>query len=64
MSKMKIREFQLKGTNHVIKLVKEAGLYHKPYDNKKNFMKKKRLNPDLILVAEENKNVAGFILGQ
>lgn len=59
---MKIREFQLKDTNQVITLVKETCLYHKPWDNRKNYAKKKKFSPDLMLVAEENGKIIGFVM--
>ena len=61
---MKIREFQPRDINQVISLLKESKLYHKPWDNQKNYIKKKKTDPDLMLVAEEDNKIVGFVLGQ
>ncbi len=60
---MKIREFKLSDANQVMALLKRSNLYHKPWDNRKNYAQKKKISPDLMLVAEENEKIIGFIMG-
>lgn len=60
----KIREFKIKDSKQVIRLLNKSRLYHKPWDNKNNYREKKKRDSDLMLIAEKNKRVIGFVLGQ
>ncbi len=60
---MKIREFKLKDYKEVSSLLKKLKMYHKDLDNKKVFSKIHKTDPDLFLVAEEDKKVVGMVLG-
>lgn len=60
----KIRNFEVEDSVQVIELLKGCGLCHEPWDNRENYEEKKKRDPDLMLVAEANSNVVGFVLGQ
>ncbi len=40
----KIRGFEIEDSEQVIKLLDKSGLYHKPWDNERNYMEKKKIS--------------------
>lgn len=60
---MKIREFALTDYEAVKKLWKEAGLTLKPSDELPEIKKKLERDPDLFLVAEDQNQIVGAVIG-
>lgn len=61
---MKIRAFQPHDAAQVLVLWKKARIFYKPWDTKDNLVKKYQQDHDLFLVAEENNEIVGVVLGQ
>ena len=61
---MNIRNFQPKDTEQVISVWKKAEIFYEPWDNKQNLIKKHQHDHDLFIVAEENGQIVGVVLGQ
>ncbi len=60
---MKIREFELNDYDAVIKIWEEAGLTLKPSDELSEIKRKLERDSDLFLVAEEDGQVVGAVIG-
>jgi len=60
---MRIREFQLDDYEKVVILWKEAGLRLRPGDELEGIKLKLQRDPDLFLVAEEDCQILGVVLG-
>jgi ribosomal protein S18 acetylase RimI-like enzyme len=61
---MQIREFQMADYKQVFALWKEAGLVISRSDTLESLTKQLERDADLFLVAEENKRIAGVVLGR
>lgn len=48
----------------VLSLWKKARIFYEPWDTYENLIKKSKKGPDLFLVAEENHEIVGVVLGQ
>lgn len=59
-----IRPFNSKDCEQVIALWKKTGIYYKPWDRKENLLKKHRKDPELLVVAVEDKKIVGAAIGQ
>lgn len=60
---MRIREFQLSDYEPVVELWREAGLILRPGDEREGIELKLQRDPDLFLVAEEDQQILGVVLG-
>ncbi len=60
---MQIREFQLGDYNKVLELWKTAGLVIRPGDDLEGIKLKLQRDPDLFLIAEEDHEILGVVMG-
>jgi|SRR5579872_1953 len=60
--KVKIRAYKTTDYPNVEKNMLEANVFHPPWDSKKNFNKKIKIDPNSILVAIVDNKVVGSIL--
>ena len=60
---MRIREFQLTDYEKVVELWREAGIVLRPGDEREGIELKLQRDPDLFLVAEEDQQILGVVLG-
>lgn len=61
---MKIRKFKPKDYKELVKVLKSGYVFHKDIDNYKVGLRVYKNDPDLSLVAEEDKKIVGAVLGQ
>jgi ribosomal protein S18 acetylase RimI-like enzyme len=62
-ARMKIREFRITDYDKVTGLWKETGLIIRPGDDIEGVRLKLQRDPDLFLVAEENDDIVGVVMG-
>lgn len=62
-AQLRIREFQLSDYSRVLELWKSAGLVYRPGDDLEGVKLKLQRDPDLFLIAEENHEIVGVVLG-
>ncbi len=60
---MRIREFQLADYEKVVELWREAGIVLRPGDEREGIELKLQRDPDLFLVAEDDQQILGVVLG-
>lgn len=60
---MRIREFQLADYEKVVELWRAAGIVLRPGDEREGIELKLQRDPDLFLVAEEDQQILGVVLG-
>ena len=60
---MRIREFHLDDYERVVELWREAGLILRPSDDREGIKLKLQRDPELFLVAEEDGEILGVVLG-
>jgi len=60
---MRIREFQLSDYEKVVELWREAGIVLRPGDEREGIELKLQRDPDLFLVAEDDHQILGVVLG-
>jgi len=60
---MRIREFQLGDYVKVVELWKESGIILRPGDEREGVELKLQRDPDLFLVAEDDQQILGVVLG-
>jgi ribosomal protein S18 acetylase RimI-like enzyme len=60
---MRIREFKLTDYHEVFRLWREAGLVIRPGDDLEGIKLKVQRDPDLFLIAEEEAEIVGVVLG-
>lgn len=60
---MEIRESKLEDVKEIIALWKETNLYFDPFDREKRLVEKIEKEPELLLVAEEEGEVIGAVIG-
>lgn len=60
----KIRDFESCDSEKIISLLERCGLRHEPWDNNESYERKNRIDPGMMVVAESEGNVIGFVLGQ
>ncbi len=60
---MRIREFTLSDYERVVQLWKEAGIILRPGDEREGVKLKLERDPDLFLVAEDDGELVGVVLG-
>ncbi len=63
MSRVALRNFQMRDYDRVVRLWKTAGLEIRPGDERAQIRKKLERDPELFLVAVENKSLVGTVLG-
>jgi ribosomal protein S18 acetylase RimI-like enzyme len=63
MSKVALRNFQMRDYDNVVRLWKTSGLEIRPGDERAQIRKKLERDPELFLVAEENGSLVGTVLG-
>jgi len=61
--KLRIREFHLEDYERVVELWREAGLILRPGDDREGIKLKLQRDPELFLVAEEDGEILGVVLG-
>src|SRR5208337_104973 len=61
--KMRIREFQLSDYEKVVGLWRESGIILRPGDERGGIELKLQRDPDLFLVAEDDQQILGVVLG-
>ena len=60
---MQIREFRISDYDKVLELWQTAGLILRPGDDLEGIRLKLQIDPDLFLVAEENQEIIGVVMG-
>jgi len=60
---MLIREFQIEDYNEVVTLWKESGLVLRPGDELNDIKLKLQRDPDLFLIAEQEHETVGVVMG-
>jgi ribosomal protein S18 acetylase RimI-like enzyme len=60
---LRIREFQLGDYERVVKLWRESGIILRPGDERDGIELKLQRDPDLFLVAENDQQILGVVLG-
>ncbi len=60
---MRIREFQLIDYGKVVELWRESGIILRPGDERDGIELKLQRDPDLFLVAEDDQQILGVLLG-
>ena len=60
---MRIREFQLDDYKEVVNLWKKSGIILRPGDEREGIELKVQRDPELFLVAEEDQEILGVVLG-
>jgi len=60
---MQIREFKITDYDKVMQLWKESGLVIRPGDDIEGVRLKLQRDPDLFLLAEENDEIVGVVMG-
>jgi len=60
---MRIREFQLSDYEKVVGLWRESGIILRPGDERGGIELKLQRDPDLFLVAEDDQQILGVVLG-
>jgi len=60
---LRIREFQLDDYEEVVELWRESGIILRPGDEREGIELKLQRDPELFLVAEDDKEILGVVLG-
>ena len=60
---MRIREFQLEDYEEIVDLWKESGITLRPGDEHEGIILKLQRDPELFLVAEDDQEILGVVLG-
>lgn len=60
---MQVREFKLEDYGEIMRLWKETGLVIRPGDELEGIKTKSQRDPDLFLIAEEEDQILGVVMG-
>ena len=63
LARLRFREFRLSDYDEVVELWKESGLVLRPGDGREGVELKLQRDPDLFLVAEDDGQILGVVLG-